>query len=80
MGKWKRAYKDLDKQELEKVRRLGQIIASHEDTINKLEIKAKRSKKNFDKLMELYNASLLQNDKLKRANTYLGNVNNINNV
>ena len=80
MGKWKRAYKDLDKQELEKVRRLGQIIATHEDTIDKLETKAKQSKKNFDKLMELYNASLLQNDKLKRANTYLGNVNNINNV
>jgi multidrug resistance efflux pump len=80
MGKWKRAYKDLDKQELEKVRRLGQIIATHEDTINKLEIKAKRNKKNFDRLMELYNASLVQNDKLKSANTYLGNVNNINNV
>ena len=80
MGSWKRAYKDLDKQELEKSRRLGQIIATHEDTIDKLETKAKQSKKNFDKLMELYNASLLQNDKLKRANTYLGNVNNINNV
>jgi hypothetical protein len=73
MGKWKRAYKDLDKQELEKVRRLGEIIATHEDTIDKLETKAKRSKKNFDKLMELYNASLVQNDKLKSANTYLGN-------
>jgi hypothetical protein len=73
MGSWKRAYKDLDKQELEKVRRLGEIIATHEDTIDKLETKAKRSKKNFDKLTELYNASLEQNDKLKRANTYLGN-------
>jgi hypothetical protein len=73
MGSWKRADKDLDKQELEKVKRLGEIIATHEDTIDKLEIKAKRSKKNFDKLTELYNASLEQNDKLKRANTYLGN-------
>ena len=35
MVKWKRAYKDLNKQELEKVRRLGEIIATHEDTIDK---------------------------------------------
>jgi len=80
MGSWKRAYKDLDKECLGQLSILEQVIDEKNGIINKLEIKEKRSKKNFDKLMELYNASLVQNDRLKSANTYLGNVNNINNL